>query len=109
MMTRLMEYLAASLERSQARRRHRWQRTRRLGRTRFILLFVLYFWLMMVGCNLFTIWIIGASFGTLRVFPQHTWVELLFMMISCTIGIYFAGAYAWRHNERRYGNQDQTP
>ena len=107
MKTQLMEYLAASLERGQARQRRDWQRMRRLGRTRFILLFVLFFWVMMAA--FFAIRIVAASFGKLPALPHRTWGEILVIMIFGTTGIYFVGAYMWRNNERRFGHQEQTP
>lgn len=105
MKTRWMEYLAAALERGQARQRRSWQRTRRLGRRHYILQVVLYFWLMMVAFNFFASWIIAAYFHKPLVLlsPHRTWGEILVTMIFGTTGIYFVGARSWRLNERRYG------
>lgn len=86
----------------------RWQRIRRLGQWRFVLLLIVLFWSVMVAHFFLAAWIFLPSFEALDQLPPDFYRKLALMVPLATIALYFAGRYAWRVNERKYPSDDRA-
>lgn len=99
MKAQLTEYLNAYFQRWHERAQRHWQRTRRIGRSRYIIRGMALFWLAQLILLAFATW--------RRHLPHHYWYEYLagfVFVLSLSVGQYYSFAYVWRVNERLFGN-----
>lgn len=104
MKTQIFEYLEAAHNRRETRMHKRWQRIRRIGQRRFILLFISGFWLFMAAVFFYAAWTILPSFEALNRLPDCFYRQLMVLVPTYSILLYFGARYTWRQNERKYAN-----
>ena len=72
-----------------------WAKTRKMGRTKFILIYGVLFWGIILAIAFF--------FLNVKVYPSIPWYLLLiFSLIIFCIAGYFVGYFSWKSAEKKY-------
>jgi hypothetical protein len=104
MKTRLLEYFEAARNRRELRMRKCWHLIRRIGQGWFITSGIAGFWLSMAPVFFYMAWSLDPSLKVLHRLRPEFYSELLFLVPSFSVILYFGLRYAWRENERKYPN-----
>ena len=72
-----------------------WKKTREMGRTKFILIYGVFFWGLILAIAFF--------FLNVKAYPSIPWYLLLiFSLIIFCIAGYFVGYFSWKSAEKKY-------
>ena len=78
-----------------------WKKTREMGRTKFILIYGVFFWGLILAIAFF--------FLNVKVYPSIPWhILLLVSIVIFGIAGYFVGYFSWKSAEKKYNSNQNS-